>query len=165
MILGCDPGSNFGMAVVDNRKLVAHKTVKANQAEAAIRQFHADYKFARAAVEMPQTGVLYSRHAAQVMSEAGRIKIAMNVGENVALAKRTIALLKSLGVEVVERSPRRALTKWSADYFCKIFQWAKRPPSEHARDAAVLALVEEGSNDFLLKKMSVKDRLRAGLLI
>jgi hypothetical protein len=93
----------------------------------------------RAVVEMPQMSVLYGRHIAG-MGRMAQNKIAMNVGQNIRLAQEIMEKLRSTGVHVQEVKPRFSATKWEKDRWRLVFSFLGRLPSEHARDAAVLAL-------------------------
>jgi hypothetical protein len=152
IICGIDPGTGkrrCGIALVSGGKLFRHKTVDGCSAVEYLRSLHSVYRFKRCTVEMPQAGIVYAKHSTKknaVMLEAGRIKLAMNIGQNIQLAKDIIAELKRLGVKVKEVRPQRKATKWQVGYWCQIFGWEKsdgRPPSEHARDASVHALQYE----------------------
>jgi hypothetical protein len=149
MILGVDPGvgkRRCGFALVSSGKLFRHKTTDGSEAIAYVRALHSVYRFDRCTVEMPQPGVVYARHSTKknaVTSEAGRIKLAMNVGQNIQLAHEIISELKRLCVKVKEVKPQRKSTKWPVEKWVLIFGWCGRPPSEHARDASIHALQYE----------------------
>lgn len=152
LILGVDPGTGkrrCGIALVSGGKLFQHKTVDGCEAVEYVRALHSVYRFDRCTIEMPQEGAIYGRHSTKknkVICEAGRIKIAMDIGKNIQLAKELRRELEGLGVKVKEVKPQRAATKWELDYWIRIFGWTKkngRPPSEHARDASVHALQYE----------------------
>jgi hypothetical protein len=147
MILGIDPGVNkSGFALVNNGRLFRHKTVSGWQAVDYAKALRPIYGFDRCVVEKPKTGVLYAKHMTgknAIISEAGRIKLAQNIGQNIQLTNQIVSALKQLGVAVHEVNPKRKATKWKADYWQKVFSWEGRTPSEHARDASVIALQYE----------------------
>jgi predicted nuclease with RNAse H fold len=149
MILGIDPGvgkARCGFALISGGKLYHHRTVDGSDAVSYARQLHAVYKFDRCTIEVPQAGVVYARHSTKknrVISEAGRIKLAMNIGQNIQLAHEIAAELRRIGVKIKEVRPARKATKWPAEYWKSVFNWSGRAPSEHARDASVHALQYE----------------------
>lgn len=144
MILGIDPGcGTTGIALVENGKLFKHKTMKGSDALLYIVDLHKVYKYDRAVVERPKQAVFYARHATKknaVVTPAGVIKLAQNVGMNIKLTQDIIEKLRSIGVRVKEVNPRRGSTKWNKGFWLKIFSWKGRLPSEHARDASIHAL-------------------------
>jgi hypothetical protein len=147
MVFGFDPGASFtGMSVVHKARLLWHKTQTGENALTLIPSIVTIYNIRRAVVEMPRMGVFYGRHLQgnnAIMSMAGQIKLAQNVGENIALTKRIIAKLKECGCAVRECNPKRGSTKWPVEHWKRVFNWDKRHPSSHARDASVLALMNE----------------------
>lgn len=145
MILGIDPGTGTtGIALLDGGRVFKHKTLKGKDALLYIADLHTIYKYSKAVVEKPKQGVFYARHMHgkyAIMSQAGVIKLAQNVGMNIALTQSLVDKLRELGVRTKEVNPRRGTTKWEVGYWTRIFHWESgRTPSEHARDAAVLAL-------------------------
>jgi hypothetical protein len=144
MILGIDPGiSTTGLALVENVRLFKHKTLPGVEALSYIESMHRFYGFNRAVVEKPRAGVLYGRHLTKsnnVVNIRGMIKIAQNVGQNIQMTNQIIEKLKNLNVQVIDVNPKNKTTKWKKEFWQKVFQWKGRLPSEHARDAAVLAL-------------------------
>jgi hypothetical protein len=148
MILGLDPGVGAtGVALVDNGSLFKHKTLRGKKALLYIADLHTIYKYTKAVVEKPKQAVFYARHLTKgnaVRSQAGVIKLAQNVGMNIQLTQNLVDKLHELGVRVKEVNPKRGSTKWDIGYWERIFKWTSgRTPSEHARDAAVLALLWE----------------------
>lgn len=144
MILGLDPGiSTTGVGLVDEGRLIQHKTLPGKEAMIYIVNLHSIYRYTRSVVEMPRTAVIYGRHMTKknaVFSQAGMIKLAQNVGMNIQLARDFIEKLKEIGSQVLDVNPKRGSTKWDAEYWRKVFQWEGRVPSQHARDASILAL-------------------------
>ena len=144
MILGIDPGVNkTGFALVFNGKLFKHKTLSGSEAISYARSLAMAYQFKKCIVERPRLGVLYSRHMTKnnaLMSESGRIKLAQNIGQNIQLTNDIVSELDRLGVKTKQVPPARKATKWPTDYWQRIFNWEGRCPSEHARDASVIAL-------------------------
>jgi len=148
MILGLDPGvGTTGVALVDHGKLFKHKTLRGADALIYIEDLHTIYKYTKSVVEKPKQAVFYARHMTKsnaVRSQAGVIKLAQNVGMNIQLTQNLVDKLHSLGVRTKEVNPKRGSTKWDVGYWTRIFNWESgRTPSEHARDAAVLALLWE----------------------
>ena len=144
MILGLDPGcSTTGIALVEGGRLFKHKTMRGDKALLYIADLYTIYKYERAVVEMPKQGVFYAKHQTKknaVNSQAGVVKLAQNVGMNIKLTDDLIDKLRSIGVRVKEVNPKRGSTKWEVGFWTRIFKWESgRTPSEHARDAAVLA--------------------------
>jgi predicted nuclease with RNAse H fold len=149
MIIGVDPGSATGIAVVDCGKLLAHRTVPSVRAIEQIEAFYSVYRFDRAVVEMPKKGVIYQRYEDKMYSKAGMYAVAMGIGQNIERTNRVIARLRELGVMVKEVNPRAKDTKWPEHYWQKIFSWdCGRVPSHHARDASVIALKWENSPEW-----------------
>jgi hypothetical protein len=148
LILGLDPGVGAtGVALVDNGSLFKHKTLRGKEALLYIADLHTIYKYTKAVVEKPKQAVFYARHLTKsnsVKSQAGVIKLAQNVGMNIQLTQNLVDKLHELGVRVKEVNPKRGSTKWDVGYWERIFKWESgRTPSEHARDAAVLAFQYE----------------------
>lgn len=145
MILGLDPGCRkTGVTLLHNGLVFKHKTLPGDEALLYIKNLHTIYKYDRAVVEKPKQAVFYAKHMLKsnaVRSQAGVIKLAQNVGMNMKLTQEIVDTLIELGVRVRQVNPRRGTTKWEVGYWCRIFHWESgRTPSEHARDAAVLAL-------------------------
>ena len=145
MILGLDPGcGTTGVALMDNGKLFKHKTLPGKEALIYIVNLHTIYRYTKAVVEKPKQAVFYARHLTKtnaLISQAGVIKLAQNVGMNIKLTDDIIDKLREIGVRVKDVNPRRGSTKWDVGYWTRIFQWESgRVPSEHARDASVLAM-------------------------
>jgi hypothetical protein len=145
MILGLDPGcGTTGIALLDNGKVFKHRTMRGKDAILYIEDLYTIYKYDRAVVEKPKQAVFYARHLTKsnsVKSQAGVIKLAQNVGMNIKLTEDLVDKLRGIGVRVKEVSPKRGCTKWDVGYWTRIFKWESgKTPSEHARDAAILAL-------------------------
>ena len=144
MILGVDPGaSTTGLAIVDEGKLAFHKTLPYEEAYARMDGLYSIYRFPVAVVEVNLAGVNYLRNpSGGIYRYNNRMGSA---GANRVLGKRLAKKLRSLGIKVIESTPKCGCSKWSKGYWCTLFEWpeGKRLPSEHARDAAVLALLKE----------------------
>jgi hypothetical protein len=145
MILGLDPGiATTGITLLDKGKILKHKTCKGKDALVYIVDLHTIYKYSKAVIEKPKQAVFYAKHMAGphgIKTQAGVIKLAQNVGMNIQLTENLVDKLKELGVRTREVNPGRGMTKWDVGYWTRIFNWESgRTPSEHARDAAVLAL-------------------------
>lgn len=147
MILGIDPGiGKTGLALVEKGLLFRHKTMRGDDALKYVIDLHRVYRFDRAIIERPKESVFYSRHMMKsnaIQNARGMIKLAQNVGMNIRLTDEFCSALKSCGVSVHDTNPRRGNTKWDISRWCSVFNWSGRPPSEHARDAAVLAMLFE----------------------
>jgi hypothetical protein len=143
LILGIDPGvGKTGFALVSQGSLFKHKTVIGNEAVAYMKNLWKIYRFDRCVIERPRTGVLYARHFTKknaILSEAGKIKLAQNIGQNIQLTKDLVAELERLGVKVKQVPPKNKATKWRPEFWANVFQWKSRLPSEHIRDASVIA--------------------------
>lgn len=144
MVIGIDPGiSTTGIALVQNAKLFKHKTLLGKESFSYIENLHTLYRFKHAVIEKPKTGVLYQRHftkSNKIMSDAGMIKLAQNIGQNIQLTNELVDKLESLGIEVLQVNPKRKCTKWKKEYWQMVFGWEGKLPSEHARDASIHAL-------------------------
>jgi hypothetical protein len=156
MILGIDPGLNkTGFAIVSDGCIFQHKTVPGKEAISYAKALHAIYHFDRCAIERPRLGGIYARHMTKtnrVMSDAGRVKLAMNVGQNVYLSDELKTEIERLGVLVKQITPQRKNTKWDAEYWKMVFRWSGRAPSEHARDASVIAFQWENRIRYEIEK-------------
>lgn len=140
MILGIDGGNKkCGICLISDGEVVCHKTQKITEALQTIDNLYVIYRYKKAVVEMPSESVLYGEHV-KGLSLGIQRKIMCNVGENRQCAKMLIEKLKKMGVQTIERRPKKGMTKWNKEYWCKVFKYTKRAPSEHARDAGVLAL-------------------------
>ena len=162
MILGVDPGvGKTGFAVVDNGKMVHHKTVVGKKAIGYVLALQSVYKFDRAIIERPQQGVLYGRHFTgpnAIKSTAGMIKLAQNIGANMYLSDEIARALQKVGVMVYVVRPAKKVTKWSFEYWQIVFKWKGRRPSEHARDASVIALQYEKSHIWEIMKQTTGEK-------
>jgi hypothetical protein len=98
---------------------------------------------------------LYGRHFTGpngIKSQAGMIKLAQNIGQNIYLADELKRELEARGVMVHQIRPARKCTKWTPEYWQSIFKWEGKSPSEHARDASVIALQYENSSIWKIKE-------------
>ncbi len=149
MILGIDTGVGkrcCGIALVVDGKLFRHKTVDGCKAIEYAKSLYSVYRFDRCVIEKPRLAVIYARHSTKsnrVIGDAGRNKIAMNVGQNIQLTNDITRELEKIGVKVKQVPPKSKATKWPVDYWRRIFGWEGRAPSSHARDASVIALQYE----------------------
>lgn len=150
LILGIDPGvgkRSCAFSVVSNGQLIAHKTVDGCDAVFTFWSFEKKHQFKKCVIEIPRQGVLYAKHLTikgRVLSEMERNTIAMHVGQNIQLAKELIREAKRMGIRVFEEHPQRGNTKWPLMKWKLAFNYHdRRPPSSHARDAAVIALLYE----------------------
>jgi len=147
MILGVDPGWRTGFAVIQNERLVFCKSVISENAIQYVIDLHKTYAFDIAAVEISKPGVLYQSRANRMNKQAGLTRLAMSIGQNVALSKSIISGLKSIPVKVIAVHPTKTGTKWKLDYWERIFKWGK-PTNDHARDAACIAYFNENNPVF-----------------
>jgi len=148
MVLGIDPGTGkhrCGFAIVEKRKLYYHNTTDGEVAVHHALILHNAYHFNKCVIERPRFGVIYKKHLTKrnrITSEAGRAKLAMNIGQNIYLADELKRELENVGVEVTQLEPKKGGVKWSKGYWSAVFKWShKRLPSEHARDASIIALM------------------------
>lgn len=163
MVLGVDPGSTTGWAVVHKGRLVhCRQTAKATAID-AIKQTVWAYDIKTAFVELPRLGVLYSRpwsHAAKKIPDfsasgritreqysqmmdsakkqavsltAGQIKIAQNVGQNIEWTHVIAGTLEGIGVRVKKVAPRPRGSKWDVQLWMRTFNW---PSSRHPGEHA-----------------------------
>lgn len=147
--MGIDPGNKTGIAVVDKGKIVFINQYVKKDAYDVCTTIAKDYKVATVAIEQPRLGVLYARMG--VFSKGGQIKQAQNIGQNIEFTNWLMAKFKEEGFFVLaiapERKRKRSLgsTKWDTDVWCRVFNWGSgRVPGEHARDAAIIAYLNEG---------------------
>lgn len=147
-VLGFDPGAHTGMAVVSAGKLVVCQTIPWGDDGLAVteelrRQIEVGSNaWTRAGlfavVEMPGPG-FWKREG---YSSAAQCKIAMDVGSCRAKANALVGALQVMGIPVTKRAPLRGGTKKTitGQMFRAMFpEWIERLPSNHGRDAAVLA--------------------------
>lgn len=152
LTFGVDPGLTYtGYALLEDGLVFHHKTVNGKLAlDYLVRAIKA-YSISRAVVERPKESVLYQKHlyGAKVrgahVSDSYKFKICMDIGKNVLISDMIIETLKKYGVKTKVENPRAGETKWNKDKWRSVFKWGgTRLPSEHARDAAVRALLNEG---------------------
>lgn len=80
------------------------------------------------------------------VSLRANFKISQNVGECKAKAMAISAFCQALGWKVIERPPIKGLTKLSVASWKAYFpKYVGRAPSNHARDASMLALWVRGN--------------------
>jgi hypothetical protein len=143
-ILGVDPGtSTTALAIVMDAAVAYSGTMPWGEALSRIEELCHVWRLKRAVVEMPRTGVFYARHASKKgapKTVSGQIKIIQNVGKNMGISQLIVERCRQLKIVTIVRHPEKGNTKWDAEYWCRVFGWPGRPPSEHARDAACLAL-------------------------
>lgn len=158
MVIGIDPGSTTGIAVVHKGVLIYVEQFTRKESIDAARAIAATYMVKKAIIEKPRLGILYARHdkAADGKGadafEAIRIKIAMNVGECIAHTKRIEEALTGDGVRCIMVNPKKGgkggklgSTKWPSNIWAATFNWGKtRLPGQHARDAAIIAYIYDG---------------------
>jgi len=134
--LGIDPGSRTGLAVwdCDREKLLDIRTVaKAEAFDEALRL----------AREHAVDVILIEQNKDTVYNRPGQnpramLRIAKNVGQNIAFAEDLARRLRADEFEVELVPPKRDFTKWSLATFEAAFGKMGRV-SEHGRDAACLA--------------------------
>lgn len=146
MILGIDPGSRVGLAIIDRQRCVCAQTdiwggedYFRSRLNTWVRDIGISIEgIERVVIEQPPAAIFpRSGQSARAMS-----KIARNVGQ---LQERTEAIRRACeacGLKVTMCPPRREMTKrkLSAEQWAKMFSWTgKRVPSSHARDAACIA--------------------------
>ena len=142
--IGVDPGSTTGIAVIiEGGGLHSAKSLDwdgdGTKIKAYLRLMWDIYgRGTLVVIEIPGAG-FFPREG---LSQGVQRKIAMNVGQCVARASEVAAYCEGLGFTVVKRRPMRGGTKraLSGETWRGIFKWQGRLPSNHARDAAMLAL-------------------------
>lgn len=179
MLQGIDPGSITGIAIVDNGKLLYCKQFKKDAAMMASSSIATAYKIKTVAIEQPRFGVLYDREwlnqgrqqpntnfsdgkisiedykkmqSGCKSLKAGQIKLAQNIGQNIALTFQFAEKFKVMGIRVMlihpkpGRKGKLGSTKWDRHTWSRVFNWESgRLPGSHARDAAILAYLNEDS--------------------
>lgn len=77
---------------------------------------------------------------------AGQIKLAQNVGQNIEFTFSIRNELEKAGVRVLLVHPTKWSTKWELNLWMRVFDCGsfQRMPGEHARDAAIIAYLNEG---------------------
>jgi hypothetical protein len=151
IILGIDVGCgkrSCAFSVVSNGQLIAHKTVDGSDAIFTFWTFEKKYNFKKCVIEIPREGIIYAKHlinkSGGPLSVGERNTIAMHVGQNIQLAKELIREARRIGIKVFEEHPKRSNTKWPLIKWKLVFNYPdRRPPSSHARDASVIALLYE----------------------
>lgn len=134
--LGIDPGADTGLGVWDcaREKLLDIRTVaKAEAFDEALRL----------AREHAVDVILIEQNKDTVYNRPGQtpramLRIAKNVGENIAFASELARRFHAEGFEVELVSPKRDFTKWSQTTFEAAYPGVGKT-SEHGRDAANLA--------------------------
>jgi len=135
-ILGLDPGSRTGLAVWDrtDQKLLDIRTV------AKAKAFDEALRLAREhAVDI----ILVEQNKDTVYNRPGQnpramLRIAKNVGQNIAFAEDLARRLRAEGFTVELVPPIRRGTKWSRETWEAHMGYSGRS-SSHSRDASILA--------------------------
>jgi hypothetical protein len=147
IVIGVDPGCRTGLAVSCHRSLVHCSTVDAENAAPALRFLVDRYKPDLVAIEIPGIHI----HQRQGLSQHAMLKIARSVGQLQERAENLAAMCEKAGVKTRRCKPIKGGTKKSmpAEAWRVAYHWGttRRLPSNHARDAAMLAhriAVEEG---------------------
>lgn len=162
MILGIDGGAKTGLALIDRGNLIYTKTVKSGDVLSFLSNLKRIYNYQEAVIEKPSTKFLYARHFTKgnkVLSEGGKIRLAQNVGMNQQIIKEIVERLESMGIIVLQTQPRRGMSKWDKEYWKRVFNCGEfKLPSEHVRDAAILARAWE-NKPYFIEKMSKEKNL------
>lgn len=143
--VGLDPGANVGIALVKDGKLdlaVTRKWKKIDDYHEItfyLQSWYDMHGAKKAIIEMPALGVWHRPGQTQ----AQMLKIARDVGQCQQVASDLGQLCQGIGYDVTMRPPirhgtKRALKRPAWDKFFP--DWKGRRISEHARDAAMLAL-------------------------
>lgn len=134
--LGIDPGADTGLGVWDcaREKLLDIRTV------AKAKAFDIALRLAR---EHDVDVILIEQNKDTVYNRPGQspramLRIAKNVGENIAFAGELARRFQAEGFKVELVPPKRDFTKWNQETFEAAFGRVGRV-SEHARDASLLA--------------------------
>jgi len=138
--IGIDPGSRTGVAAMRGDKLLSCRTFgwrkDRDALEGHLAHLCAQHPGLVAFVEEPR-GTVYPRG----LSPAAQAKVGKDVGQCLARAREIARYLDKCGAQVHLVPPLRNGTKWAEKMWRGVFQWTKRLPSNHARDAACLALL------------------------
>jgi len=138
-IIGVDPGTRTGLAVLVDQTLVRCQTFNHEDLHFALSLCIQEYAPDLIAVETPGPGI-FVRPGANVYAMR---RIARNVGQCQARADEVYRLACFLlhKDHVITKRPVRGGTKraWTPQMWRAAFGWTGRMPSNHARDAALLA--------------------------
>lgn len=157
-IIGIDPGSSTGIALMENGRLVVCKTIQweedGSEVRTAIFVACMDRKDVLVVIERPGVGI-YPRPG---QSARAMMRIARSVGQLQERTSQLSAYCRALGCEVREVPPARGGTKraWTPDAWRAAFAWSGRLPSNHARDAALLAMRASQDARLLLSTRTTK---------
>lgn len=153
MLMGIDPGHTSGIAIVNHGRLIYCKQYARDEALDKVSEIALAHGVKRVVVEMPRKGLLYARHRMQGKKDTTALQasIAQSVGQNLALARTFMTLLRRDGIEADEVQPGTkrkgtpGTSKWNPTLWARVFDLgANRLPGQHARDAAVIAYLNEG---------------------
>jgi hypothetical protein len=146
MVLGIDPPHGF--ALVEKGKWIDGKTVHRDDFLFEVAEYLREGEVDLVIVEMPPKVSTYHRFKALGPKE--RAAVARDVGRCEELAKQAVVVCKRMKVEVLEVFPstpkpgKLGNTKWPEPYWRGALDyWKPRLPSEHARDAATHAFLQE----------------------
>ncbi len=131
LIIGIDPGSNTGVAVYDEGRLVRLMTVEPMHIGAIL----AGHSPERVIFEDSR---LQTHTWTQAKTRAAALKMARNVGEVDAWCRLIVAECEKLGIPAHGISPKRKGAKLDAAQFEAATGWTGSS-NEHTRDAAMVA--------------------------
>ncbi|MEM1094951.1 MAG: hypothetical protein AAGJ10_10140 [Bacteroidota bacterium] len=138
LLLGIDPGTNIGLAVLDTRtdKLLVCTSGDFFRTLAVIKAQYPPHKVADVIVEDARSLPLYARH--RHTSRAARDRVARNVGSVDMVTTLITQWLQAKGYHVQAEKPQRR-KKWDADTLARLTGYTA-PTNEHGRDAARLVV-------------------------
>ena len=141
LTVGIDPGAKTGIAVIDSEgRLTTCRTLAHHDAEKWLHDFLLEQSPATVlvAVEIPGQSI-YPRKG---VNPRAMLKIARNVGQVQQMAEGIAWLAEQHGANVRRVHPQKGGTKKAipATVWRAMFpEWTSRNPSNHARDAALIA--------------------------
>ena len=131
MILGIDPGTHTGVAIISKGVIWKLETIEPHQI--------AEYlKAAKPSRVIFEDSRLTSHNFTTVKSRAAALKIARNVGEIDAWCKLIVAVCADCNIPCHGISPKEKGAKLSAEAFQQATGWTGASNS-HTRDAAMCA--------------------------
>jgi len=141
IVFGIDPGVlTTGYAVVSRGRVLEHATVTWEEFIAVYGKICSRYRPDRIVIEASEKNILWNKEG----PKEALAKMAINVGMNRMLARVYVYLLNNTGTEVLQVSPSKGQSKWPEATWRSAFNYKGRLPSSHARDAAVIALLNGG---------------------
>lgn len=142
IVFGIDPGvSTTGYAVVSNSRVLEHCTFTWQAFIAGYQHIIARWKPERIVIEVSEKNILWNKGG----NIEALIKQAINTGMNRMIARVYVEILQATETEVIVSAPAKDKSKWAESVWRAAFHYKGRLPSSHARDAAVIALLNGGN--------------------